>query len=72
MTSLLQPVILRMIFYVLSPLIAMIPVSLAGLIVVQLTEAGHLLVDADLKGLVAVGITAAIGSGGVFAKFGKR
>jgi hypothetical protein len=72
MDALLKPVILRMIFYIMSPLLAMIPVSWAGLVAVQITENWHLLADVNIGGLVSIGITAAIGSGAVFAKWGFK
>ncbi len=72
MDEFLKPVILRMIFYITSPLISMIPLSWAGFITVQLTENWHLVTDLNIGGLVSIGITAAVGSGAVFAKWGKK
>ena len=73
MESILQPVILRLAFYVLSPLIAMIPVSWTGLVAVSLDQAtGHMIINADLQGIIAVGVAAGIASVGVFAKWGIK
>ena len=72
MKNAFDPVILRMLFYILSPLIAMVPVSWVGLVAVQLTDNGHLIVNADLKGIISIGIVSAVGSAGVFAKWGTK
>ena len=73
MENMLQPVILRLAFYVLSPLIAAVPVSWTGLVSIALDPVTwHLILDADLKGIVAVGLSAAVASLGVFAKWGSK
>lgn len=67
MSAILQPVILRLLAYVLSSLVLMIPASWAGVIVFNETAGTLSMSLTALAGLVATAIAA---SGGIVLKWG--
>jgi ABC-type nitrate/sulfonate/bicarbonate transport system substrate-binding protein len=69
MLALFQPVILRVIAYALSSLIAMIPVAYAGAI--HFDPATNTL-TIGFSGLVAAAVSGIALSGGIFAKWGIK
>jgi len=69
MNTLMQPVILRLIAYVLSPLIAMIPVAYAG--AVHFDAATYVL-TISLPGLVSAAIAGLGASSAIFARWGVK
>jgi hypothetical protein len=68
MNSILQPVILRIIIYVMSPIMGAIPAAFLGY--VHLNSAYVLSID--LPGLGMAVVAGAIGSFSVFAKWGIK
>ena len=69
MNAVLQPVILRIIAYALSSLIAMIPAAYAGLAVYN-PATGDLTIH--MSGLVTAALAGVGASGAIFAKWGVK
>ena len=69
MNALLQPVVLRVIAYVLSPLIAMVPVAYAGAVHF---DAVTYTLTVSFPGLVSAAIGGLAASSAIFAKWGIK
>ena len=69
MNDLLQPVVLRLIAYVLSPLVAMIPAAYAGAVH---WDAVNYVLTISFPGLVSAALGGLAASSAIFAKWGVK
>lgn len=69
MNALLQPVVLRLLIYILSPLIGLVPASFAGAVSL---DTAHGILAVNFPAMVTAGLSAVAVTGGVFAKWGTK
>ena len=69
MNVLFQPIVLRLLIYIISPLLGLIPAAFAGAVTY---DAVHQVLSISLPGLAYGAVSAVVVTGSVFAKWGVK